>query len=193
MDALEERIVSHPTFTDTITRSVQSVKDKRFAEMERVKTYLEKFGGDAKEAARQMKIDDILERDGAQLSTRDAGASRAEDTADAQKKKVQSEVGELLVDAGISTTDADVVALSQRSYPSWDAYKGAVSKMIARRHKALAPATGASVVQEGGTTPAATDKTEKIAQLEARLRELQKRPTSPEYKQVLSELQALGW
>ena len=167
-DQLTERVLSK--LDEVIDRRLQSTKDKRLSALDgldpealrRFNSYVKKFGDEA-EAVRQMQVDALISRASSGV---DRGRSPKAETRDTTVilAEVKNDLG-----VEIAPDDPDLIALSKKTYSSWDAWNKEVVKLGARRAKqANAPV---SVVAEtpqkppsGGSLEAAQ---EKLARLQA--------------------------
>src|SRR5262245_13804097 len=108
-DALIDKLMAHPKFAGQLTRTVQSVKDKRFDQMERFKTYLDANGGDLQKAKREMVLDEMV-------SNYEPEPSGNGQPAQSSTTSLQSQTKELLDQFGIPDDDPELVAMAKNPY-----------------------------------------------------------------------------
>lgn len=183
LDQLAEKLTPKlaSLIENTVDKRFQSGKDKRFADLEKVKRYLDAAGGDVSKAAREMQVDEIL----SQQASGQAGGTANRETPEQVQQKVALEVGELLTEAGIPYADPEYVALTQKNYPSPAHFQKDVTRLIAKRAKQGAnPGVAAAAGDGGGGTPGAGPDLDKLY---AQLNEAQRTSNHAE-RQRLSEL-----
>jgi hypothetical protein len=160
-DQLTERVMSK--LDEVIDRRLQSTKDKRFAALDgldaealrRFNSYVKKFG-DENEAVRQMQIDHLINKS--------SGADQAR-SKPAESRDTTVILAEVRNDLGveIAPDDPDLIALAKKTYNSWDAWRGDVLKLGARKAKQAAAPESVVVeapqkVPSAGTVESATEK-----------------------------------
>lgn len=194
-----EDIVSKllPQLEQIIERKVQSTKDKRISEIEKVLGGRNKILAELesegvtipKEVRTQMQIRELEERLAGQ-STQPAPASV--DGSTLQKAAVTEALAELK-ENGLTTDDPAFIEILRGQYQSREAFDLKVQKYINGKLKPQKPANPADVVLSPATTPAASsgDTAAKIA----RLAQLQLQPTKnkAEIAQLAAELDKAGW
>lgn len=157
VDAIADRVVEKLDSSGVLDKKVhqrfQSTTDKSFADVRKVKQYLEAAGGNEELAVRNMKLDYMIEQQGA--SEGPVGAVSKEEL-DAQ---IQAETTLILDGAGIAYDDPRYMALyeqykSRISHPSvWNT----VLKTAVETWGKQEAASPAAIIGEGGGTPPPTD------------------------------------
>lgn len=115
-DTLVDAVVAKlsPVLEEKISRTVQSTKDKRFSDLEKIKKLLDETGGNVSEASFRMQVDEIQEKLSSEPQAGTGGWSES-DTAFAQAQSAQ-----LLQGAGIDFEDPEYKLLVAQ-------YGGAIS------------------------------------------------------------------
>lgn len=185
-----------PLLEQIVERKVQSVKDKRFSEIEKVLGGRDKMLAELesegvnipKEVRTQMQIRELQERL-AQQSPQPAQADV--DGSTSQKAAVTDAIAELQK-YGLTSNDPAFLELLRGKYANRSEFDLKVQRHIVGKLAPPKPANPADVVQPPATNQASTpDVSSKIA----RLGELQKQPTKykAEIAQLVTELDKAGW
>lgn len=91
-----------PMIQEEVSRSFQSGKDRRFADVELISQYLQNAGGDVAKAARDMKLDEIYES----LNS-DGAAGTATQGSESSNAYMEARTEQLLAGAGMTFEDPD--------------------------------------------------------------------------------------
>lgn len=170
-DALVEKMLAHPKFKSQLSGAVQSVKDKRFSEIERIKTYLDNAKGDVALARREMLMDEVESK---LLAGENVGNVSANHTT---ISPFEQQTAELLREAGISLDDPEVKAMSSKQYASEADWFRDITRLGIARAKGQAPAPNGAIVGTGGQAITTPDREVQRDQLTVKLAELQKHPS----------------
>jgi hypothetical protein len=186
-----------PQLEQMIERKVQSQKDKRISEIEKVLggrskilAELEEAGVPiTKEVRAEMRIRELEERLD-QPSTQPTPASVDGST---QQRVAVTDAIAKLSEYGLSSNDPGFIELLRGKYANRDAFDKAVLGHVVTKLAPQKPANPADVVQAPATAAASVngDTGAKIA----RLNELQRQPTKnrEEIKKLAEELDKAGW
>ncbi|UOF79212.1 linker histone H1 and H5 family [Caudoviricetes sp.] len=171
-DALIEKLLAHPKFKPRLDAAVQSVKDKRFAEIERIKMYLDSNNGDVAKARREMLMDEVE----TQLLGRENTGSVQQ--AQPNQSDLQSKTADLLRDMNVAPDDPELLAMSQQSYATEFDWLKAVSGLGIRRLRGELPPPRSTNMGVGTSSSPAVpaDKGQKIARLTSELQTLMQQP-----------------
>ena len=177
--ALEEKLEKLP---DLIDARVKSTKDKRFQDLDKIKQYLDEAQGDAKLAARNMLLDDMLEKP-APVQSGAPGRATAEDA----EGKTAKFLNDLKDESGVELSDEELKQVwGGKRYTTWDDAFKDVRKAAFKKAKGESIGAGA-VVSEPGTS-ASSDDTDELAK---ELSELQNSNLSdPKNKKRRAEIKA---
>ena len=176
-----------PILEQIVERKVQSVKDKRFSEIEkalgarqRVLAELESDGVSIpKEVRTQMQLRELEER---LAQATGQPASPNVDGSTSQKAAVTEAITELK-EHGLATDDPDFIEILRGRYASRAEFDLKVQKYINRKLRPTKPANPADVVQSPAARGASTVDVEKLT---ARLMELSKQPSK--YAKEIAEI-----
>jgi hypothetical protein len=185
-----------PQLEQMIERKVQSTKDKRISEIEKVLggrskilAELESDGVNIPQDVRtKMEIRELREQIAGQ-SPQPAPASVDGST---QQKAAVTEAIAKLSEFGLSSNDPAFIELLRGKYANRDAFDKAILSHVVGKLAPQKPPNPADVVQSPATSPVTVpDTAAKIA----RLTELQKQPTKykTEIAQLAAELEKAGW
>lgn len=161
-DALVDKLMANPKFASSLTKTVQSVKDKRFSEFDRIKTYLDAHGGDVEKAKREMVLDEMVNQFGQELPGRDAPAQT-------NQNDIQSKTAALLTEFGITNDDPELAEMSRKQYATEFEWLQDVSKLGARRLRGEAPPPRSANLATNGSSSPAVPKNETKEQKRDRL------------------------
>lgn len=183
--ALEQRLEKLP---DLIDARVKSTKDKRFQDLEKVKQYLDEAKGDAKLAARNMLLDQMLQegKEPAPVQPSAPGRAIGEDA----ESRTAKFLNDLKDESGVELTDEELAQVwGGKRYTNWDdAFKDV---RRAAFKKAKGESIGAGAVVSEATTGAKAEDAEGLAR---ELSEIQAgrrgSPTSPENAKRRKEIRA---
>ena len=186
-----------PQLEQIIERKVQSTKDKRISEIEKVLggrskilAELESEGVNIpKEVRTQMQIRELEERLAGQTTQ---PAPAVDNGLSTQKAAVTEAIAELNK-YGLDQNDAGFLEILRGKYPNRAAFDLAVSKHVVNKLAPPKPASPADVVQSPATAPASSGPD--TAALIAELNEWQKTPSQyrAQIKQRVAELDKRGW
>ena len=153
-DKLAEKLNSQ--IEAAVEKRFQSSKDKRFADLEKIKRYLDANGGDPAKAHREMRMDEIL---AAETVSGLGGGTPGQGTSEqVQRQIIQKEVGELLTEAGIPYVDPEYTALVAKDWTSPAHFQKEVTRMVAKRAKqANNPGLAAAAGDGAGASPVNTN------------------------------------
>jgi len=179
-----------------IEKKVQSTKDKRFSEIEKVLggrskvlAELEEQGvAIPKEVRNEIRMRELEER----LNGQPSQPAQAGDDGSSQQKAAVTEAIAELKKYELSENDPEFLGLLRGNYKNRSDFDLAVQKHIVGKLKPQQPASPAGVVQPPATgNSTGTDVAAKIA----RLQEYQKSPTKyrAEIKKLTDELDAVNW
>lgn len=157
-DALVERLSAK--IEELVDRKFQSAKDRRFADVEKIASYLKSAGGDVQKAAREMALDQFIE---AQGRLHDASLGTVPSADNERVERMQARTAEILADAGIDSDDPGVAELAKRKVGSEAEWYAQLARFTARRAKAGAGVKASAVVQETGKPPSVPEDEEAIA------------------------------
>jgi len=155
VDALVSKVVEKlgPTLDSKVDQRFKKTTDPRFADVRKVAQYLEASGGDPEKAAREMLVDQMLEREASPAGP--AGTVSDSDL----NAEIKAETTLLLDSAGIAYNDPRYVNLV-------DEYKDKISSPTVWKRvletatetwKRQEAANPAAVVVESGQSPASAD------------------------------------
>lgn len=170
-DALVEKMLAHPKFKSQLSGAVQSVKDKRFSEIERIKTYLDNAKGDVALARREMLMDEVESK---LLAGENVGNVPANHTT---TSPFEQQTADLLREAGIPLDDPEVKAMSAKQYASEADWFRDITRLGIARAKGQAPAPNGAIVGVSGQAITTPDRETQRDQLTTKLAELQKHPS----------------
>jgi hypothetical protein len=187
-----------PKIEERISRSVQSVKDRRIAgltdDVERLKSYIKQTGGDVDRAVREMEVDDILRE---RRSSKEVPGRTESDGAEVAFEAISTE---LLSGAGIAFDDAEYNAFVQQWHGKIrnPAHWGDVLRAHIERRQSKATKQGSVTPAAVASTPGApaqpADTDADIAAIAKQLRELHAGkhgpPTSPQIQEKISALES---
>lgn len=164
-DALVDKLMANPKFASSLTKTVQSVKDKRFSEFDRIKTYLDAHGGDVEKAKREMVLDEMVSQFGQEIPGRVSAVQTPQ-------SDLQSKTADLLGEYGIKPDDPELIEMAKQPYATDFDWLKDLSKLGARRLRGEAPPPrSANLSTSGSSTPANSRQSEtrddKIARLTA--------------------------
>ena len=147
-DAIVERVVSR--LDEVLDRKLQSTKDRRFADLEKVKAALDESGGDPKKAARQLAIDQLLEQQTSQMPV--PGRTDDED--------FDELYAGILANRNISPDDVELAEwVGSTKFGSKKAFLGAVrekaERMKSQREKQGKAGSPAAVITDAAGKPPA--------------------------------------
>lgn len=153
-DALAESVIEKlsPKIDNMVDARFKSGKDKRFAKVDEIASWVEAAGGDFNKIRGALTETELLGRiEALEAGSRGAGgAAPAMDT-------VEAKTAEILDEAGISYDDPVVTELSKKSYKTSDDWYHAINREVAKRVKqanissaAAVAAPGKSVMVESG-------------------------------------------
>lgn len=156
--ALEEKLEKLP---DLIDARVKSTKDKRFQDLEKVKQYLDEAKGDAKLAARNMLLDQMME-EGKEPARVQAGASGKATGEDIEGKTAKF-LNDLRDESGVDLSDEEVAQIWQgKRYTNLDdAFKDA-RRAAFKKAKGEKIGAGATVTEQA--TPVKPESEEGLSQ-----------------------------
>jgi metal-dependent amidase/aminoacylase/carboxypeptidase family protein len=187
-----------PQLEQIIERKVQSQKDKRISEIEKVLGGRDKILAELesegvnipKDVRTQMQIRELTERL-TQQSTQPA--QQVVDGSTTQKAAVTDAIAELKK-YDLSSNDADFLALLRGKYTNRAEFDLAVSRHVVGKLAPQKPANPADVVQSPARATVTTNTGDTASKI-ARLTELQKQPTKnrAEIAQLAAELDKAGW
>ena len=147
-----------------IERGIQSTKDRRFADVEKIAAYLKDSGGDIEKATREMKVDEILARESGAPSP---VLGRTEDETKAAFGAISEEI---LSGADIAFDDPEYlafVAKHNKKITTPEAWRSVLQSHADRRRIQSARQEGvtASAISSatGGASPASDDSYEGLA------------------------------
>ena len=147
-----------------IERQFQSTKDRRYASVEKIAAYLDAAGGDVEKATRELKVDEILAREGVSQSE---VLGRTEDETAAAFTAISEEI---LSGAGIAFDDPEYLAFVAKhnnkitTPESWRSVLQAHAdrrRVQSQRQEGVTPAATPS---SGGTVVQPTDEQESLTQ-----------------------------
>lgn len=171
-DDLIEKLLAHPKFKPRLDAAVQSVKDKRFAELERAKMYLDANGQDVAKARREMLMDEVE----SQLLAKENGGTVPSQPVQGD---LQAKTAKLTAQFGIADNDPELTQLvNSRQWSSEFEWLEAVSTLGARRLRGETPPPPGSLVPDGGSGAPAV-LADKATQLETYTRELKNLTEQP--------------
>jgi hypothetical protein len=186
-----------PQLEQMIERKVQSQKDKRISEIEKVLggrskilAELEEAGVPiTKEVRAEMRIRELEER----LNQPEGQPTPASVDGSTQQRVAVTEAIAKLTEYGLSSNDPGFIELLRGKYANRDAFDKAVLGHVVGKLAPQKPANPADVVQAPATAAASVNG-DTAAKL-ARLNELQKQPTKnrEEIKKLAEELDKAGW
>ena len=189
-DALASKTAEllRPMIEQEVSRTFQSGKDRRFADVELISKYLKEAGGDVAKAARDMKLDEIYDSLG---SKGEVGAYTP--GSESNEAYMEARTGQLLRDAGIDFEDPDykmLVAQYGGRVTDPSQWISVVEGFTATRQSKKAKQEnipGAAAASEGGTVISA-EGDEDIEALNQELRKLQALPATAETMAKRKEL-----
>jgi len=189
-DALASKTAEllRPMIEQEVSRTFQSGKDRRFADVELISKYLKEAGGDVSKAARDMKLDEIYESLGSEgeVGTYTPGSGSDE-------AFMEARTGQLLRDAGIDFEDPDykmLVAQYGGRVTDPNQWLAVVEGFTATRQTKRAKQEnipGAAAASEGGNVLSAGGD-EDIETLTQELNKLQALPATAETMAKRKEL-----
>jgi hypothetical protein len=193
-DVIVSKLLPH--LEQMIEKKVQSTKDKRFSEIEKVLggrgkilAELESDGVNISQEVRtKMELRELRE----QIAGQSAQPAPAVDNGLSTQKAAVTEAIATLNQYGLSSNDPAFIELLRGKYSSRDAFDKAVLGHVVGKLAPQKPPNPADVVQSPVTSPATvSDTASKIA----RLTELQKQPTKyrKEIAELAAELDKAGW
>lgn len=193
-DALVSKLIAQ--LEPIIERKVQSQKDKRFSEMEKVLggrskilAELESEGVNiSKEVRTQMEIRELRE----QIAQQTSRPAQERVDGSTSQRTATTEAIAALKDNGLTTDDPAVIDIFRGKYGSRAEFDLAVQKYINQKLRPLKPANPADMVQSPATSQSSSSNT---SQLIAELNEWQKTPSRyrEQIKQRVAELDKAGW
>ena len=181
-DALASKTADllRPMIEQEVSRTFQSGKDKRYANVELISKYLENAGGDVAKAARDMKLDEIYER----LDS-DGAAGAAPQGSESNQAFMEARTAQLLSGVGIDFEDPDykmLVAQYGGRITNPEQWIGVVEAFTGQRQNKQAKQEnipGAAAASEGGNVITA-EGDEDIESLTQELTRLQALPANAE-------------
>ena len=185
-DALVEKLSG--VLDEKISRTFQSAKDRRFADVELISKYLQEAGGDVSKATRDMKLDEIYERLGS-----DGAAGPAAQGDESNQAYMEARTAQLLSGVGIDFEDPDykmLVAQYGGRITNPDQWIGVVEAFTGQRQnkqakqELVSPAAAAS--ESGKVITAEGD--EDIESLTQELTKLMAQPATAETMKARAEL-----
>ena len=189
-DALASKTADllRPMIEQEVSRTFQSGKDKRYANVELISKYLENAGGDVSKAARDMKLDEIYER----LDSDGADGTAAQGS-ESNQAYMEARTAQLLNDAGIDFEDPDYKMLTAQyggRITNPEQWIGVVEAFTGQRQNKQAKQEnipGAAAAIEGGNVITA-EGDEDIESLTQELATLQAQPATAESMALRTEL-----
>jgi len=172
---------------DLIDARVKSTKDKRFQDLEKVKQYLDEAKGDAKLAARNMLLDQMMEEGKEPAKVQVGAPGRATDE-DAEGKTAKF-LNDLKDESGVELSDEELKQIwSGKRYTNWDdAFKDA-RKAAFKKAKGESITPAATVAEPGaGASRADEDLARELLSIQNGERGS---PISPENKKRRAEIKA---
>lgn len=148
VNAIVEQVVSQ--LDEILDRKLQSTKDRRFADVEKVMAALNEQGGDVKKAARQLAIDQLLEQQGQVSQQPVRGGTEVED--------FDERYAGILAKHSIAPDDSELAQfVSSNKFGSQKAFLDALREQAVRlkskREKQEKPVTAASLGAGSGGAP----------------------------------------
>lgn len=162
LDALAEKVAAKltPTFEEMSKRSAQSAVDKRAYQFDRVAEYLKASGGDPKKAAREMALDQMIERETGNPSSEPEvrGRTKGKDN----ETRVAEFLENLKEESDVEFTNAELKTIwpEDKEYPNLEAAFNDIRKAAWKKVRQESVGTGA-VVQEGGRRASRPDAEKK--------------------------------
>lgn len=186
-----------PKIEERIARSVQSTKDRRIAgltdDVERLKAYMQKSGGDLDRAVREMEVDDMLKE--RRSSTKVPGRTEVDDT-EAAFEAISTE---LLSGAGIAFDDAEYTAFAEqnsgriRNPAHWREVLTAHIQRRASKATKQGSVTPAATASTGGAPIQSADVEKSVLSISKELRELYAGKYGPATSpQIIERINALN-
>lgn len=160
---IEETLTKLP---DLIDARVKSTKDKRFQDLDKIKAYLDEAKGDPKLAARNMVLDEMVEK--AEAPARVQGSALGGATTEDAESKTAKFLNDLKDESGVELSDEELAHIwGGKRYTNWDdAFKDA-KKAAWKKAKGESIGAGAVVTEAGAT--ASSDDVEDLAKELAKL------------------------
>lgn len=193
-DAIVSKLT--PILEQLVDRKVQSVKDKRFSEIEKVLggrskllAELEASGVEiSKDVRSELRMRDLEE----QLSQQPARPTQVSDAGPSQQRQAVTEAVAELTRYGLSSNDPQFIELLRGQYSNPDAFKAKVTGYVLGKVAPQPPPSPAGLVQ---SPAASTSKGNDVGPLIAELSVWQKEPTKykAQIAQRVKDLNERGW
>jgi len=162
-EGLKEKLL--PELREVARREAQGLVDKRSYQFETMAEYLKAAGGDPKKAAREMALDQLVEKEFKSPSSEPEvpGRTKGEDP----EKRTKDILDEAERDFEVRLTSEELEKVwGGKEYRSWDEAKADVRKAALKKAKGQSIGSGA-VVPEAGSGGGQEDEAELTRQLQA--------------------------